>query len=206
MTLSERPPRVRLQAGQLRELRDAIERLVEDGVKVEILGGEVRTLPTPTVQHDLIVSELQETFLLGLDRSRYRTSQRAEFAIDAWNSPQPDLAVVSRDLGSRPLTTTEYEASAALLVVEVTSPSNGNDDRKWGKKYKAYAKGMIPVYLLVDPHAAAGPSLTLFTKPTGTRYQVEEQVPFGAKLVLPPPFDQATIDSTSFPLTTKDGD
>lgn len=204
VTLSERP--TRLGSKQLAELRDAIEGMVEDGVKVEILGGEVHTLPTPTVQHDLIVGSIHKQLWRSLDEDVHDLSQRAEFAVDDWNRPQPDLAVISAELRTRILTATIYNASDALLVVEASSPTNGNDDRKWGKKYKAYAKGMVPIYLLVDPHAETGPSLMLFTKPTGTRYQVEEKVPFGAKLVLPAPFNDVAIDSGSFPVTTRDGD
>src|SRR6185312_4308319 len=164
------------------------------------------TLPTPTVQHDLIVGSIHKQLWRSLDEDVHDLSQRAEFAVDDWNRPQPDLAVISAELRTRILTATVYNASDALLVVEVSSPTNGNDDRKWGKKYKAYAKGMVPIYLLVDPHAETGPSLMLFTKPTGTRYQVEEKVPFGAKLVLPAPFNDVAIDSGSFPVTTRDGD
>lgn len=205
MTLSERPS-TRLRREQLIELRDAVEALVEDGVKVEILGGEVHTVPTPTVQHDLIVSRIQKQLLRTLDDEVYDLSQRAEFVVDDWNRPQPDLAVIDTELRLRNLAATVYEASDALLVVEVASPSNGNDDRKWGRKYKAYAKGMVPIYLLVDAHAETGASLTLYTKPTGTRYQVEENVPFGGKLALPAPFEHVTIDSASFPVTTRDGE
>ena len=103
------------------------------------------------------------------------------------------------------LDATEYAAKDALLVVEVASPSNGNDDRKWGRKYKAYAKGLVPIYLLVDPHAETGPSLTLFTQPNGTRYQSETTVHFGTPLRLPEPFDAVTIDLSRFPVPTACG-
>jgi Uma2 family endonuclease len=133
---------------------------------------------------------------------KYDLSQRVEFVVDERNSPQPDLAIMDAALRDDTLEATEYAAKDALLVVEVTSPSNAANDRKWGLKYEAYAKGLVPIYLLIDPHAGAGPTLTLFTQPDGKRYQAETTVPFGTPLTLPEPFDATTIDSSRFPAPT----
>lgn len=67
---------------------------------------------------------------------------------------------------------------------------------------KAYAKGRVPIYLLVDPHAPTGPEIRVFTQPNGKRYQAETIVLFGTPLRLPEPFDAVTIDSSRFPAPT----
>lgn len=200
VTLSEDP--ARLGSTTVAELRSAIEDLVGDRAKVEILGGEVIVSPLAIGLHDRIVSRLEHMIYDVIGDEAYDLSQRVEFVVDEANSPQPDVAIMNIAVRDDALTATEYAAKDAMLVAEVTSPSNGNDDRKWGRKYKAYAKGLVPIYLLVDPHAETGPSLTLFTQPNGTRYQAEATVTFGTPLRLPEPFDAVTIDSSRFPVPT----
>jgi Uma2 family endonuclease len=198
VTLSEDP--ARLGSTTVAELRSAIEDLVGDRAKVELLGGEVIVSPLARTLHDRIVSRLEHAIYDKIGDDIYDLTQRVEFVVDEANSPQPDLAIMDAALRSDTLEATEYAAKEALLVVEVTSPSNAVNDRKRGLKYKAYAKGLVPICLLIDPHAETGPSLTLFTQPNGTRYQAETTVPFGTPLRLPEPFDAVTIDSSRFPV------
>jgi Uma2 family endonuclease len=185
---------------KLNELRSITEAAVGDRAKVEILGGEIIVSTMPETRHDVIVRRLHSLVLRTLGDEIYDFTQRVEFMVDEENGPQPDLAIMDAALRHRTLDATEYAAKDALLAVEVTSPNNAPQDRKWGLKYKAYAKGLVPIYLLVDPHAEIGPSLTMFTQPNGTRYQAETTVPFGAPLRLPEPFDAVVVDSSRFPM------
>jgi Uma2 family endonuclease len=137
----------------------------------------------------------------GCSQKEYIVTEHAEFVVDPFNSPQPDVAVLTTESVERDLDASASPASDALLAVEVTTPSNADDDRKWGEKYKAYAKGLVPIYLLVDPHHEDGPSFALFTEPNGTRYQGEQTLTFGRSIRLPEPFDAVVIDSTRFPVT-----
>jgi Uma2 family endonuclease len=68
------------------------------------------------------------------------------------------------------------------LVVEVTSsrPQRDREDKR-----RAYARGGIPLYLLVDRQAS---SLTLFSQPEGADYREHCTVLFGKSLSLPEPF------------------
>jgi Uma2 family endonuclease len=203
VTLPERPADLiepEPEGPDFATLRSAIDDLVDGRLKVEIIGGEIIVSPLARTLHDRIVNRLNNLLARTLDEDTYDLSQRVEFVVDEANSPQPDLAVMEVAIRDDTLAATEYAAKDALLVVEVTSPSNGVNDRKWGHKYKAYAKGLVPIYLLIDPHAEAGPSLTLFTQPNGTRYQAEATVPFGASLQLPEPFDAVVVDSSRFPM------
>jgi Uma2 family endonuclease len=200
MTLPERPaelvePEDELDLGML---RFAIENTVGDRYKVEILGGSIIVSPMARNIHALIVAALVRLLARSLT-DEYIVSERLEFVVDKSNSPQPDLAVLPHDALRARMDETTNLPSEALLVVEVTSPSNAMTDRKWGLKYKAYAKGMVPAYLLVDLYADDGPSMTLFTEPNGRRYLAEQTVPFGKKLHLPEPFADVVIDSSGFP-------
>lgn len=184
----------------LNALRSAIDDLTGGRYKVEILGGEIIVSPLASTLHEEIVRRLHHTFTQALDVDEYAISQRAEFLVDEANSPQPDLAIMSVTLREGALNETAYPAKDALLVAEVTSPSSGNDDRKWGREYKAYAKGRVPIYLLVDPHAPSGPQITVFTQPNGTRYVTEATLKFGELFNLSGPFDTVAIDSSRFPV------
>lgn len=200
MTLPERPmdlvePEFEPDFGML---RSAIENTVGDRYKVEILGGSIIVSPMARNIHALVVLALNRLLTRTLP-DEYAVSERLEFAVDESNSPQPDLAVLPYDAMRADLDATTNSPSEALLVVEVTSPSNAQSDRKWGPKYKAYAKGLVPTYLLIDLYAEDGPSMTLFTEPNGTRYLAEQTVPIGRKLHLPEPFDDVVIDSSRFP-------
>ncbi|WP_431959507.1 Uma2 family endonuclease [Actinacidiphila sp. bgisy160] len=101
----------------------------------------------------------------------------------------PDLAVVPEDLA---------EADAlvphqTLLVVEVTSQSNGDTDRF--VKRRRYAEYGAPLYLLVGRQER---SCTLYAEPGELGYRVVEGPhPFGTPLRLPEPFG-LELDTADF--------
>ncbi|SDT25218.1 Putative restriction endonuclease [Streptomyces sp. TLI_053] len=95
----------------------------------------------------------------------------------------PDLAVVPADLAAK--TEGALLPDRTLLVVEVTSPSNGETDRT--VKRRRYGQYGAPLYLLVDRQHRA---CTLFSGPTRLGYAVEDGPhPFGTPVRLPEPFD-----------------
>lgn len=69
-----------------------------------------------------------------------------------------------------------------------------------GKKYRAYARAGVPMYLLLDRFDIRGAMATLFTEPNedGT-YKRSDPVPFGKPLLLPAPFD-VTLPTDGFPV------
>jgi Uma2 family endonuclease len=88
-------------------------------------------------------------------------------------------------------------AEDAPLVIEVTSPSNFQNDRE--VKYHAYAQGGVRQYLLIDPLDPQGPTVTLFTEPEGDEYTKAERFPYGATITLEDPV-RVVIDTSQFPL------
>lgn len=111
----------------------------------------------------------------------------------------PDLVVMPAELiaAADPETSDPMDASEALLIVEITSKGNAREDRT--KKYRAYARAGVPMYLLIDRFDTRGAMATLFTEPNedGT-YKHSDPVPFGKPLVLPGPFD-VSLATADFP-------
>lgn len=102
----------------------------------------------------------------------------------------PDIAVVPRALakGAGALLPDQ-----TLLVVEVTSESNGDTDRT--AKRRRYAEYGAPLYLLIDRQER---TCTLFSEPGRLGYTaVSGPHPFGTSLRLPAPFD-LTLDTGGF--------
>ncbi|MBT2387717.1 Uma2 family endonuclease [Streptomyces sp. ISL-11] len=102
----------------------------------------------------------------------------------------PDVAVVPSDVaqGAGALLPDQ-----TLLIVEVTSESNGDTDRI--VKRRRYAEYGAPLYLLVDRQER---SCTLFGEPGELGYTKSDGPrPFGTPLHLPEPFDLA-LDTSGF--------
>jgi Uma2 family endonuclease len=102
----------------------------------------------------------------------------------------PDLAVVPGELvkGAKALLPDQ-----TLLIVEVTSESNGETDRI--VKRRRYAEYGAPLYLLVDRQER---TCTLHAAPSKLGYtKVEGPHPFGTPIGLPEPFD-LELDTSEF--------
>ncbi|MFI5527303.1 Uma2 family endonuclease [Kitasatospora sp. NPDC051853] len=103
----------------------------------------------------------------------------------------PDLAIVPRELAAK--TEGALVPDQTLLVVEVTSPSNGETDRT--VKRRRYGQYGAPLYLLVDRQQR---ECTLFSSPGRLGYATTDGPhPFGTPLRLPAPFD-LTLDTSDF--------
>ncbi|MFF2819675.1 Uma2 family endonuclease [Kitasatospora cineracea] len=103
----------------------------------------------------------------------------------------PDLAVVPADLAAK--TEGALLPDQTLLVVEVTSPSNGETDRT--TKRRRYGQYGAPVYLLVDRQQR---ECTVFSTPGRLGYEeVDGPHPFGTTVRLPAPFN-LDLDTSRF--------
>ncbi|MGW4893353.1 Uma2 family endonuclease [Kitasatospora sp. NPDC004240] len=103
----------------------------------------------------------------------------------------PDLAVVPKDLAAK--TEGALVPDRTLLVVEVTSPSNGETDRT--VKRRRYGQYGAPLYLLIDRQRR---ECTVFAEPGRLGYQrLDGPHPFGTAVHLPAPFD-LDLDTTEF--------
>ncbi|MFF7729264.1 Uma2 family endonuclease [Streptomyces sp. NPDC008001] len=92
----------------------------------------------------------------------------------------PDMAVVPEHLEDADYVLPDQ----TLLIVEVTSDSNGDTDRI--TKRRRYAEYGAPLYLLVDRQER---SCTLFSEPGQLGYtHTDGPLPFGVPVHLPAPF------------------
>jgi Uma2 family endonuclease len=168
--------------------------------RVEVIGGEIVVSPAPALEHGGIAHDIAEKVVearlggLGVPwKSIQGTGMDLVSIRDAYI---PDLMILdaeilreARQAGVRYLVPDQIE-----LVIEVTSPSNANDDRKPAvlrtepTKWNGYARAEIPYYLLVDRDPKVART-TLFSIPdegTGA-YLHEDSWAFGETIVLPDP-------------------
>ena len=173
---------------------------VPEGWRAEIDEGQIVLVPPPHAHHNGIAEVVQRRLYRGLpdDLGIYQTLGVHVAPLDKLYVP--DLVVMPSELiaAADPDTSDPMDASEALLVVEITSKGNAREDRT--KKYRAYARAGVPMYLLVDRFDMRGPMATLFMEPNedGT-YKRSDAVPFGKQLTLPHPFD-VTLPTAGFPV------
>ncbi|MFI5771321.1 Uma2 family endonuclease [Streptomyces sp. NPDC051658] len=172
---------------------------VPEGWRAEIDEGQIVLVPPPHAHHNGIAEMVQHRLYRVLPEGLgiYQTLGIHVAPLDRLYVP--DLVIMERELimAADPETSDPMDAAEAQLIVEVTSKGNARDDRT--KKYRAYARAGVPMYLLIDRFDTRGAMATLFTEPNedGT-YKHSDPVPFGKPLVLPEPFG-TTLLTDEFP-------
>lgn len=172
---------------------------VPEGWRAEIDEGQIVLVPPPHAHHNGIAAKVQRRLYANLpdDLEIYQTLGVHVAPLDKLYVP--DLVVMPAELiaAADPEASDPMDASEALLIVEITSKGNAREDRT--KKYRAYARAGVPMYLLIDRFDTRGAMSTLFTEPNedGT-YKRSDPVPFGKPLGLPAPFD-VTLGTDAFP-------
>ncbi|MFD4897512.1 Uma2 family endonuclease [Streptomyces sp. NPDC058411] len=172
---------------------------VPEGWRAEIDEGQIVLVPPPHAHHNGIAEMVQRLLYRGLPDALgiYQTLGVHVAPLDKLYVP--DLVVMPTELitAADPEASDPMDASEALLIVEITSRGNAREDRT--KKYRAYARAGVPMYVLIDRFDTRGAMTTLFTEPNedGT-YKRSDAVPFGKPLPLPEPFD-VTLLTDGFP-------
>ncbi|MFI5679232.1 Uma2 family endonuclease [Streptomyces cellulosae] len=134
-----------------------------EGIKVELLRGEIVMMATPDLVHNRIV----ETVLDQIPRKRWERLQTTDVdIIDEASEPIPDLVVLER--GVVPDSAGLIPSQLVAMVVEVVSKTSV--DRDYGIKRSIYAAGKIPAYLIIDPIVA---HCVLLTDPIGEGDQAD---------------------------------
>ncbi|MFC9621026.1 Uma2 family endonuclease [Streptomyces sp. NPDC056930] len=173
---------------------------VPEGWRAEIDEGQIVLVPPPHAHHNGIAAKVQRRLYRHLPEELeiYQTLGIHVAPLDKLYVP--DLVVMPSELidAADPETSDPMDASEALLIVEITSKGNAREDRT--KKYRAYARAGVPMYLLIDRFDTRGAMATLFTEPNedGT-YKRSDPVPFGKPLTLPEPFG-TTLLTDGFPV------
>jgi Uma2 family endonuclease len=149
-----------------------------DGLKVELLRGEIVMMASPDLVHNLIVMLLGRQIPL---EHWYSLQTQDVDIVDEASEPVPDLVVVAPEI--LPASGRLLPASLVTMVVEVVSKTSV--ERDYSVKRSIYAAGGIPVYLIVDPIMA---QCVLLTRPEGegerADYKGQVKRKFGETLLI----------------------
>ncbi|MFF4251904.1 Uma2 family endonuclease [Streptomyces sp. NPDC001663] len=152
---------------------------VPEGIRAELLRGDVVMTRSPDVVHNCTVADVQD----GVPRSRWRRLQRQYVEMHRETSePVPDIVVLERGAGLDSGRLVPVEA--VTMLVEVVSRASAHRD--YVTKRSIYAGAGVPVYLIVDPAATA---CRVLTEPYGSGeradYRCQRDWRYGETLHLP---------------------
>lgn len=161
-----------------RALKYAVQHIRGD--RAQIIEGIIEPV-TPTWDHEAAAEAIRDQIRA---RARELGCVTGSGNLDLPGSSNwfvPDIAVVP---AARTKGATALLPEDTLLIVEVTSASNGDTDRI--VKRKRYAEYNAPLYLVVDRQEK---SVTLFSEPGRLGYtRADGPHPYGAVITLPEPF------------------
>jgi Uma2 family endonuclease len=126
-------------------------RLPDDGIRYEVIGGELFGEPPPTWRHQLIATELLfqlRTYFGAGFRGRIATA--AGLRLSNEDIVKPDLVVFLEEHHDR-IDESAVAAGPPDLTVEILSP--GTAGRDLCEKRALYERSGIPEYWIVDPVA-----------------------------------------------------
>ncbi|MET7787961.1 Uma2 family endonuclease [Streptomyces sp900116325] len=157
-----------------------------EGFRAELIEGEIVVTPPPDGDHEdcisLILKQVIRHARTDMDFSGNKGLKLRSGGGCPKNHVIPDGTFAPTGLrlyrGAEPW----MPCDGVALVVEVTS-TKPRADRP--DKRHCYARGSIPLYLLVDREES---SVTLFSDPERDDYRQHCTIPFGKPLGLPAPF------------------
>ncbi len=119
------------------------------GPRIELLEGRIVEMAPIGAEHADVTADLTTSFTIGIRSDAalpgLRVSTGATLRIGSHSAPEPDLLVARRRDGRK-----YYEASDAVLVVEVSVSTRDND---LTIKRPLYARAGIPEFWIVEPEA-----------------------------------------------------
>jgi Uma2 family endonuclease len=153
--------------------------LLPDDIRAEVIEGEVIVNgATPTGRHAKIILAVRRAFARrGIDNLFENTTLLVE---DDENEYVPDLARWPERLVDGD--SWEFPAAECSFALEVVSGDRPGRRQRDYQKASGYARGEVPVLLLIDPVEGV---CTLFTEPRAGEYSVRQIVKFGEVLVVP---------------------
>ncbi|TDD39255.1 Uma2 family endonuclease [Actinomadura sp. KC06] len=185
------------------EVEDLLD-LPYEGIRVEIIGSQIVVSPAPTVAHAMILGHISTAMsnaaMKDPDFPWVATQVVNLYRETAGKSAVPDLIVLAADAldAAADADTFGLSPDEIEMVVEVTSPSNSEQDRppRSGRrlaqpnKWSRYAHVEIPYYLLVDRSPKeAKTTLYCIPDPSTGAYLHQESWAFGETIHLPEPFN-----------------
>jgi Uma2 family endonuclease len=165
-----------------------------EGFRAELIDGEIIVSPPPGGHHERAISRIVEQMIRQSQARIDFSANRGLLLPSGGSCPKshaiPDGVFAPRELDLFADDVSFMRPHGLALVLEVTSSHPDNDRQA---KRHCYARGGVPLYLLVDRERS---SVTLFSEPAGDDYTESHAGVFGKVIELPAPF--------SFGLDTED--
>ncbi|MGP6191115.1 MAG: Uma2 family endonuclease [Vulcanimicrobiaceae bacterium] len=143
---------------------DQLQAVPEDGLRRELLGGDLYVTPAPSPVHQRVVGRVY----MVLDAyARSRGGEALVSPVDvvfaSTDAVQPDVLYIEAERLS--IIGPKNIQGAPSLVVEVVSPSSSDVDP--GPKLELYARYCVPEYWIVEP---GSDTITAYARPSAARY------------------------------------
>ncbi|MFI5679528.1 Uma2 family endonuclease [Streptomyces cellulosae] len=166
-----------------------------EGFRAELIEGEIVVTPPPDGDHEDYINQIVKQVIRRSRTDMDYSGNKGLKLRSGGGCPKdhviPDGTFAPTDLrlyrGADPW----MPCDGVAMVLEVTS-TRPKADRE--AKRRCYARGGIPLHLLVDREAS---STTLFSDPENDDYRQLCTFPFGKQLALPEPF-AFDLDTTDF--------
>jgi Uma2 family endonuclease len=126
-----------------------LERLPEDGPRIELYDGEVWEMPSPMPRHQEAVSNACDVLRAHARRTKGRAlSAPLDIVFSEYDVVQPDIVyfLPERAHVVKPDKVTRDRPD---IAVEVLSPGTERNDR--GRKLRMFARYGVPEYWILDP-------------------------------------------------------
>ncbi|WP_320774914.1 Uma2 family endonuclease [Streptomyces sp. CRN 30] len=166
-----------------------------EGFRAELIEGEIVVTPPPDGDHEdyinLILKQVIRRSRTDMDFSGNKGLKLTSGGACPKNHVTPDGTFAPAKLRLYRGAGSWMPCEGVAMVVEVTS-TRPQADRE--AKRRCYARGGIPLYLLVDRGTS---SITLFSDPGKGDYREHRTVPFGKPIALPEPF-AFELETTDF--------
>lgn len=135
--------------------------LPDDGVRHELLEGELTVVPAPSFDHQRMSAELHMALHAARTEGLVVLAAPFDVELEVTSVVQPDLIVVGRHVPEQ-----RRLMGPPLLAVEILSPNGRGRDQL--RKKRLYERAGVPSYWIVDPEV---PSVTAWELRDG-RYEV----------------------------------
>ncbi|MGW3492802.1 Uma2 family endonuclease [Streptomyces sp. NPDC001020] len=157
-----------------------------EGFRAELIEGEIVVTPPPDGDHEDYIELIVEQ-VYGRSRTRMQFSGNKGLKLQSGGACPRDHVIPDGTFAPRALrlyrgADSWMPCDGVAMVLEVTSTKPQTDREA---KRRCYARGGIPLYLLIDRDAS---SITLFSDPENDDYRQHCTLPFGKPLALPEPF------------------
>jgi Uma2 family endonuclease len=165
-----------------------------EGFRAELIEGEIVVTPPPDGDHEDYINRIMKQVIrrsrTDMDFSGNKGLKLPRGGDDPKDHVIPDGTFAPTELRLYRGADSWMPCDGVAMVLEVTS-TKPKADRE--AKRRCYARGGIPLYLLVDREAS---SITLFSDPEKDDYRELCTRPLGKSLALPEPFafDLETAD------------